>query len=139
MKFLFNANAFYFNFGLLLLRIGLGFSYMYNHGFAKISHPEKWQALGEKMSLLHIHFVPAFWGFMAAFSEFFGGLFLLLGLFSRIACILLGFTMFVAFLTGFTKNEFNSAAFEMMTVFIALLFTGPGKYSLDARISGFKY
>ncbi len=137
-KALFNANATYFNFGLLFLRVGIGFSFIYNHGYAKISTPERWKSLGEQMQLLHIHFAPEFWGFMAAFAEFFGATFLILGLFSRISATLLAFTMLVAFLTGFAKDEFNSAAFEMGIVFIALIIMGPGKYSLDAKISGFK-
>lgn len=135
MKLLFNAGSKYFDLGLLIIRLGIGFSYMYNYGFMKISHPEKWAGLGEKMSMVGIDFAPVFWGFMAAFSEFFGSILLILGLGSRIACFLLGFTMFIAFLTGFSKNEFNSEAFEMMIVFIGLLFTGPGKYSVDAGFS----
>lgn len=138
MKFLMNSKPIHINLGLLLIRLGIGCSLLFNYGYAKISHPEKWHALGEKMAMLHIHFMPAFWGFMAAFSEFFGSIFLILGLFSRCTNALLAFTMFIAFLTGFSKNDFNSEAFELMIVFIALIFTGPGKFSLDARLSGNK-
>ena len=137
-KFLFNANATAFSLGLLILRLGIGYSFVINYGYGKISNPLKWKGLGEDMSLVHIHFAPEFWGFMAAFAEFFGAIFLAMGIFTRISCFLLAFTMFIAFLGGFTEHEFNSHAFEMMIVFVAIMFTGPGKYSLDARIGGFR-
>ncbi len=138
MKFLFNANATYLNFGLLFLRVMIGASFIYNHGYNKITHPEKWKDLGGSMSLLNIHFTPELWGFMAAFAEFFGASFLILGLFSRLVALMLAFTMLVAFLGGFADKEFNSYAFGMMIVFISLIIIGPGKFSLDAKIGGFK-
>ncbi len=138
MKRLFNANATYASLGLLIIRIGIGFSFIYNYGYGKITDPERWGRLGEKMSLIHIEFAPVFWGFMAAFAESFCAAFLLIGIFSRLSAFFLAFTMMIAFLSGFSKNEFNAHAFELMIVFIALLFTGPGKYSIDAKIAGFK-
>ena len=138
MKFLFNANATYSNFGLLFLRVMIGASFIYNHGFKKITHPERWKDIGGNMALLNIHFAPEFWGFMAAFAEFFGATFLILGLFSRVAALMLAFTMLIAFLGGFAEKEFNSYAFAMLVVFISLIIIGPGRFSLDAKIGGFK-
>lgn len=137
-KFLFNANATYFNFGILFLRIVLGASFIYNHGFDKISDPSRWSKLGAQMEIMHIHFAPAFWGFMAAFAEFFGSVFLMLGLFTRISAFMLAFTMLVAFIAGHSSTDFNAYPFEMMIVFITIMIIGPGKFSIDAQISGFK-
>lgn len=137
-KFLFNANATYFNFGMLFLRLLIGASFIYNHGFKKIADPSRWSKLGAEIAVLHINFAPAFWGFMAAFSEFFGAVFLMLGLFTRASSFLLTITMLVAFLAGNSKDDFNAYPFEMMIVFITIMIIGPGKFSIDAQISGFK-
>src|ERR1043166_1649586 len=82
--------------GLLFLRIGLGVMFII-HGAPKMIHgPSGWAQLGKSISYMGIHGYPTFWGFMAAFSECFGGIFLILGLFFRPACILLTLTMIVA-------------------------------------------
>ncbi|MEZ5015298.1 MAG: DoxX family protein [Chitinophagales bacterium] len=138
MKWLINARAKYIWLALLILRLGIGFSFIYAHGYAKISHPEKWAKYGGNMQLIHLDFAAGFWGFMAAYAEFFGAIFIGIGLFTRVHAGLLAFTMFIAFLTGIPKGEFNSHAFEVGMVFIALLIAGPGKYSLDARFGGFR-
>ncbi len=123
---------------MLFLRIALGGSFIYYHGFKKIADPSRWEKLGENMQLININFAPEFWGFMAAFAEFFGAVFLILGLFTRISSFMLAFTMFIAVMTSVAKNDFNAYPFEMMIVFIAFMIIGPGKFSIDAQISGFK-
>ena len=56
--------------GLLVLRIGIGLMFIL-HGAPKLfGGPEKWGQIGGAMSSLGIGFAPAFWGFMAAVSEF---------------------------------------------------------------------
>lgn len=126
--------------GLLILRIGLGVMFMV-HGWPKISGgPEKWLALGEAMNHLGISFAPAFWGFMAAFAEFFGGLLLLVGLLARPATFLLAFTMLVATVmhlkSGHDFVPKVSYPLELMIVFLGLLLLGPGRISLDHKLFG---
>ena len=59
--------------GLLVLRIGIGCMFIL-HGAPKLfGGAEKWTQIGMAMASLGIGFIPAFWGFMAAISEFFGG------------------------------------------------------------------
>ncbi|MBC8047164.1 MAG: DoxX family protein [Fimbriimonadaceae bacterium] len=137
-KFLFNANATYFNFGLLFLRITVGASMIWFHGYGKISDPGRWKPLGENLDMIGINFLPEFWGFMAAFAEFFGAAFLILGLFTRISCLMLVFTMFIAFYGGYIEKDMNSYPLNLMLVFISIFIIGPGKFSLDAQINGFK-
>ncbi|MFW5967447.1 MAG: DoxX family protein, partial [Persicimonas sp.] len=61
--------------GLLLMRIGLGASFIV-HGWPKISGgPAQWEQLGSRLeAVAGIGFLPEFWGFMAAFAEFGGGI-----------------------------------------------------------------
>lgn len=124
--------------GLLFLRMGIGFQ-MIHHGLPKITGgTEKWIKLGSKMSLIGLDFAPVFWGFMAAFAEFGGGILIFIGLFSRPASFLLAFTMLVAAIYHWSEPEATfmnaSHALELLFVFIALYITGPGKYSLDSRL-----
>ncbi len=70
----------YRNEGLLVLRIGIGIMFML-HGFPKLTGgPEAWTKVGGALSAIGINSAHTFMGFMAAISEFGGGLLLLLGL-----------------------------------------------------------
>lgn len=124
--------------GLLLLRIGLGVMFIY-HGYPKLAGgPEKWERVGLAMSFLGISFFPVFWGFMAAISEFFGGLFLILGFLTRPASIFLMLTMIVASVMHLGKGDglqVASHAIEAGIVFLSLIFIGAGRYSLDEKLS----
>ena len=131
----------YRDLGLLMLRVGMGIMFML-HGFPKlIAGPETWMFLGGTMKNLGIDFAPVFWGFMAAVSEFGGGLFLALGFFTRPACFFLLSTMIVATLMHLSKGDpfvKYSHAVEAGIVFLSLLLMGPGKYSLDDKISSLR-
>ncbi len=130
-----NASSKFHSLGLLVIRLGVGISFMVFHGYKKIiGGPEKWEKLGRNMTELGIDFAPVFWGFMAAFAEFAGAALLILGLFTRPAAALLAFTMLVAILKHAGAGEGYSHALEVGVVFLALVITGAGKYSLDARI-----
>lgn len=137
-RFLFNANATYLNLGLLLFRVAVGASFIYHHGFRKISNPGMWKDLGGAIEIIGIHFAPVFWGFMAAFAEFFGSVFLILGLFTRPAVILMAFVMFIVVYSDYQAGDSFSYPLNLMFIFLTFLIIGPGKYSIDAQISGFK-
>jgi putative oxidoreductase len=126
----------YRNTGLLLLRIGLGIMFII-HGFPKLAAgPNGWTGLGGSMKVIGIDFLPIFWGFMAAVTETFGGFLLIVGLFFRPALILLTFTMIIAALVMLGKGDGlkgASQAIELGIVFFALIFIGPGKYSVDKK------
>lgn len=123
--------------GLLVLRIGIGGMFLF-HGFPKIiGGPERWETLGMAMATFGIRFVPVFWGFMSAFAEFFGGIFIILGLFFRPACILLTINMTVAASMHLNRGDGlggASHAIEDGIVFLSLILIGPGKYSLDEKL-----
>lgn len=130
--------------GLLILRIGIGGSMVFFHGWGKISNPGNWEKLGGSMSQFGITFMPAFWGFMAAFSEFGAAILIMLGLYFRTASVLLAFTMLTAALVHLNMDPASpnaglkgaSHALEFMVVFVALFFTGPGKHALVLRRPG---
>jgi putative oxidoreductase len=119
--------------GFFILRVGIGIIFI-GHGFPKIAGGiEKWIMLGSVMQNFGITFAPAFWGFMAACSEFFGGICLTLGLYTRIAAFFMSCVMIVALVMHLTKGDnftIYSHPLSMLVVFISLIFIGGGKWSL---------
>ncbi len=123
------------DFGLLLLRLGLGGVFIVMHGWGKITDPGKWEWLGSQIGDLGLPVVaPKFFGFMAAFAEFGGGILLVLGLLFRPAAFLLLCVMIVAVAhhaTAEPPESFNHPL-EVGIVFLALVFIGPGRFALDS-------
>jgi putative oxidoreductase len=121
--------------GILILRVGIGLAFIFVHGFSKITAgPELWAKIGGAMGKLGITFAPAFWGFMASASEFGGGILILLGLFTRTSSAFMAFTMLIAAILHMSNLDPWSKSIypiEMLSVFMALIFIGGGKYSLD--------
>ncbi len=126
--------------GLLLTRVVLGLAFML-HGWGKMQNPMGWMGPDAP--------VPGVLQFLAAFSEFGGGLALILGLLFPLAMLGLIITMAVA--TGMhmfvMKDPFVAAgpgqgsyepALMYLTLAIMFLLTGPGNYSADAKIFGNK-
>lgn len=124
----------YRDLALLIFRLGLGGMFMW-HGWPKIiGGPERWAGLGKAVGTFGIEFAPGFWGFMASFAEFGGGLLFAVGLFYRPACFLLFTNMMVAFASQMLDGkglQKASQALEDGLSFFAAAFIGPGKYSLD--------
>jgi|Deesub1362A_J573_1020465.scaffolds.fasta_scaffold09785_3 putative oxidoreductase len=127
----------YRDMGLLVLRMGIGTMFIY-HGLPKMmAGPEKWEKLGMAVKSVGIHFLPEFWGFMAAFSEVVGGICIIIGLFFRPACILLTITMIVAASMHISRGDGLKRALHAIEdgiVFLSLIFTGPGRYSVDEKL-----
>ncbi len=120
--------------GLLLLRFGLGIAFIIHGSEKMFGGPLLWSQLGQNVIPLGITFLPMFWGFMAAFAEFAGGVLFILGFLFRPAAILLFCTMVVASYTLHrTGQDFNALShpLKMAFVFLGLIFVGPGKYSID--------
>lgn len=115
--------------GLLILRVVVGV-FMMTHGFGKLQMlvgPGEIQfadpiGIGLELSL-----------FLAVFAEFFCSILLILGLGTRLAAFPLWFTMFVAGVIVHSADPFGvkEMAFLYGTIYTVILFTGPGKFSLD--------
>lgn len=113
------------------------------HGVPKfLGGKEQLEWLGSQMAIFGITFWPVFWGFMAAFSEVVGGLLLVVGFLVRPACFFLLCTMIVAVLyhiaepeKGLTAidnfNFFVSNPLSLAFVFLAIMFMGPGRFSVQ--------
>ncbi|HEX8463183.1 MAG TPA: DoxX family protein [Abditibacterium sp.] len=123
--------------GLLFLRIFAGYA-LAQHGFEKISNPLHWM---DRMQ----PGVPGFLQALAAISEFFGGLALIFGAFTPLACFGIMCTMFVAALSHIMRGAPMVArgdSWESPGLYfvIALMFflTGPGLLSFDYFVFGRK-
>lgn len=128
--------------GLLVVRVVVGVSMAAFHGWGKISGgPEQWTGIGEATGNLGIHFLPVFWGFMAAFAEFACSIFFALGLFFRPASFLLAINMLVAVISHLSRPagergagwDGASHALELFSVYVGLMLVGPGKFALTRR------
>jgi putative oxidoreductase len=126
------------NLGLLLLRAVFGLYMAFGHGLGKITGgPEQWAQLGGVVEgIIGFGFLPTFWGFMAAVAEFVGALLVAVGFLSRPASILLVLNMAVAALAHLTGVIDGSPESALLygAVFLSLVFTGPGSFSIDEAI-----
>ncbi len=122
---------------LLLFRLVVGSAFIY-HGWPLIQHPMNWMGAGSP--------VPAVFQFLAAVSEFGGGISWVLGLLTRLSSLGIGITMAVAVcmhrfvlgdpfvsLTGGRSYELASVYF---LVALLVLIAGPGRISLDQKVFG---
>ena len=125
--------------GILILRISVGFTMLF-YGYEKLSHYNEmvvqdfWQKTVSFLGMTGA--VPLS---LTIFAEFFCSIFLIFGLFTRAALFFLLFCMgYIAFYldsfelisSGDNGLEVNSA-FNYFLMYLALFFTGAGKYSLD--------
>jgi len=127
--------------GLLFLRLALGAFFIWAHGWSKLAGGrEMWHGIGSAMKHVGIDFWPTFWGFMATMAETLGVVLVMIGVAFRPACLLVAFTMGMAGLhMWLMEKTFSGAlreashAWELGIVFFALIFIGPGKYSVDKQ------
>lgn len=127
------------DFALFCLRIVIGLAFMM-HGWGKIQTPFAW--MGPEAP------VPGIFQFLAALSEFGGGLALILGLLTRLAALGLSFTMGVAvFMHAVVRgdpfvSQGGGPAYELAAVYlffaIFVVVYGPGRFSLDRKVFGLK-
>jgi putative oxidoreductase len=124
----------YNDFGLLLLRVIVGCLYLWTQGWPKLAGGlAAWKRSGAAMKYVGITFWPTFWGCLMAFTASIGITLFILGVAFRPACLLLFLTLtFVSIIAYRTQGLGDaSPAIYLATLFLALLFIGPGKYSVD--------
>ena len=122
-----------FNFSMLVLRLFFGLLLIAKHGYPKMVQFSTMQdtfynflGLGPRTSLV-----------LCIFAEGLCALFVVLGLFTRLAAIPLIIMMTVAiFGAGSAKPLIESElAILYLGAFLAILFCGPGKISVDGMIN----
>lgn len=126
--------------GLLLLRLIIGVVFMF-HGSQKLFGAFEGSGIDGFAGYLGSLGLPApeLQAYAAAGAEFFGGLAVLLGLFTRLAAIPLTITMLVAsFVAHAGKFSAQAGGMEysltLAVVCAALIAAGAGRYSLDNRL-----
>ena len=126
-------NNLYLSHSLLILRFIPSIMMIYNHGWSKITAGyEKWERLGAALTdFIGLEYLNVFFGFMAALSESAVMIFVVVGLFTRPAALLLLFTMFVASVNHIVDGEFPELAILYLLIMLVLFICGPGKLSLD--------
>ena len=118
-----------FSTAMLILRLVAGILMM-NHGYGKLTHFEE-----------TAKFMPHLFGMSSSittalviFAEFFCSLFIILGLFTRLACVPLIITMCYALFITLHGEVFGKG--ELATLYLAaftvLLLVGPGRVSVDS-------
>jgi putative oxidoreductase len=127
-----NYSASAFNCALLLLRIGAGVL-LAAHGYGKLIHFQEYSSqfvnflgLGSSFSLA-----------LVVFAEFFCSIFVILGLFTRLACIPIIIAMAVAVAKGHNYDFFGKGepASLFFLIFLTILLVGPGKASIDGAVN----
>lgn len=139
-----NANSINSGLGLLIIRLMIGVL-MAIYGYDKLIHFSEMAASDfwmKNVSFLGMSGkVPLA---LTIFAEFFCSVFLIFGLFTRYSLLVLLFCMGYIFLVIFPFSilekgdngyKFNDA-FVYFMIYLGLFFTGPGKYSLDAKLFG---
>jgi putative oxidoreductase len=138
MKRFFSAPSYskHVDLALLLLRLVFGFAFIH-HGWGKIQNPFGWMPDSP---------IPGFFQFLAALSEFGGGIAVVLGLVTRLGALGMAFTMLVAiYMHKFAMGDpfvhpTGGRSYELAAVFfsIAILFlaAGPGRFSVDRKLFG---
>lgn len=121
------------NVWLLVIRLAIGF-FMLSHGFVKFQLLTSGNeivfvdpiGIGTKASFILI-----------VFAEFFCSILLILGIFTRLATIPLIISMFVASFIFHANDPFSTKELSLiyLIIYIGILLTGSGKYSLDYIIS----
>jgi len=121
---------------LLFVRLYWGWQFA-ETGWGKLHNQAK---VVEFFTSLNIPF-PAFNAHFVSGLEFFGGILLILGLFSRPIALLLAGSMFVAFWTAerdaflaiFSDSEkfYKADAYSFLAAAVLILAFGPGRFSLD--------
>ena len=117
------------NLGVLFLRLIVGLSMAFAHGLSKVPPPDKFiEGVGAMGFPL-----PLVFAWSAGLSELLGGLFIALGLWTRLSSLMMGFTMLIAAFVAHAADPF--AKKEMALLYLAscllLIFQGPGRFSLD--------
>jgi putative oxidoreductase len=120
--------------GLLTLRLWLGLSILCLHGWTKLSTFSKMaRTFADPLGIGHMPSLA-----LATFAEVVCAIFIMFGLFTRTAALVLAINMGVAFTLvhkAAWKGTMNGElAWIYLGGFVALLLAGAGRFSIDSKI-----
>jgi putative oxidoreductase len=116
--------------GLLLMRVSAAAMLFAAHGWPKITHfPQRAETFANPIG---IGSAPSL--ALVVFAEVFCSLFVALGLFTRFAAAPIVVFFAIAIFLQFAGRPFDQRELAAVYAvpFVTLLFTGPGRFSLDA-------
>ncbi|MDR9414674.1 MAG: DoxX family protein [Gracilimonas sp.] len=120
------------NYALFLLRFGAG-ALIFTHGLPKLIKVFSGDfsfadpiGIGPELSLI-----------LAAFAEGICGIFVVVGLWTRLSAFILTINMAVAFFFAHAGDPFSAKEMSLLflLMFVVILFTGSGKYAVDEKLS----
>lgn len=128
-KHLLSSKAISSDLAALALRLVFGLSMLFAHGFGKLERLIDGQT--EFYDFIGIGPLPSL--ILTVFAEFLCAGLVALGLFTRLSTIPLIITMAVAVFMVHAEDPFGKQEMGLLylTGYLAILLTGPGKYSLD--------
>lgn len=135
MKRLINPESLNTDLATLILRLVFGGMFIY-HGYPKlVGYNDMLGMFGDPVGLgTELSVI------LVIFAEFFCGIFILLGLFTRFAVVFTFITMLVAYFVAHGKDEFmvKMLPFVYIWLCVVIFILGSGRYSLDAVMSNNK-
>jgi len=123
------------NAGIALVRLITG-AFLFYHGLEVFDSSV--MAEYGKWDMFKLSNNPMLMPYIGKSSELVAGALLILGLFTRIACIIVaGIMLYITFFVGHGKFWYEDQhPFMFVLMALALFFTGPGALSLDALLFG---
>ena len=119
-------------FGTLVMRLVIGVI-MVAHGYTKIIPKGALYNFTHMVTRMHL---PLWLGYVAAFTEFFGGMLLIVGLLTRVAAFMTAIDMAVAIIKvhlhgGLLGPNSFALPLALLSIALMLVFTGSGWLGLD--------
>lgn len=118
--------------GAFVMRVALG-TIMVAHGYTKIIPKDALYNFSHMVMRMHL---PLWLGYVAAFTEFFGGMLLIVGLLTRVAAFMTAIDMAVAIIKvhlhgGLLGPNSFALPWALLSIALMLVFTGSGWLGLD--------
>jgi putative oxidoreductase len=134
LKILTNPNPIAMDWTLIARIVVGGYFIMHGKGLFNAESMQGFTQYLEK----DLHFpAPSLMAYLRTGAEFFGGIMLILGLFTRLGAFLIMFTMLVATFTA-AKGDLlgdGETTFVYAIFCLTIILIGSGKYSLDAYLN----
>jgi putative oxidoreductase len=117
--------------GLFILRAGVAAIFIFA-GLNKLMEINSTAGFLESLNIP----LPLMMAWLLAITEFFGGILILFGAYTKIPAFLLAVVMLVALYTTKMDGSFSDARLDIMllSATLALFFTGAGDYSVDYKM-----